>query len=406
MNASVFARQTMNSLILLLILATASACGSSDGTTATASPSTGADTSSGGGQDTAVVAAANVTSEVIHVQATALSITSEALGVVLKPDSCTASHKCPLVVVVGDSATPLYPKYTNGASQLAGALGVGMVIFNLPGTGEAQYIAGQKSDNDIGGPLHQAAVKNVLNLKSKADWVDPAKLGFVTIGNGLSPTVKAIKTYDALKSILFLIDVEGPIDRCAYSQAPADPDLQIGPDDGPGATPSTCHITDSSPHSAMYPAAHDGLPASIVCSEGAWPISKTAKNCADNAWWIEREAYGYLKDATYRYQRLQFQYDHSQPSYWSSRKAMEAVISSKSPYFQLNDMPACGAPFSDADCKGLPCWLSGGYGNGMAPAPYAGKNLIQVTPDGLFTQVLGGYLVRMLDTVSYPKCHG
>lgn len=388
-------------------MASCAACGSSDGggTSTTAATDASGNT---GGQDTTTTPAANVTSEVFHVQAVALGVTSEAVGVVLKPDTCSAAKPCPLVVVVGDLATPLYPKYTNGASQLAGALGVGMIVFNLPGTGEAQYIAGEKSHNDIGGPLHQAAVKNVMNLKSKADWVDPKRMGFITIGNGLSPTVKAIKTYDALKSILFLIDVEGPIDRCAYSQAPADPDLQIGPDDGPGATPSTCHITESSPHSAMYPPAHDGLPASIVCSLGAWPISKTAKDCTDNAWWIEREPYGYLKDAFYRYQRVQFQYDHSQPSYWSSRKAIEAVVSSKSPYFQLNNMPACSAPFSDADCKTVPndgCWLHGAFGNGMAPAPYAGNKLVQITPDALFTQVLGGYLVRMLDTVGAPKCH-
>lgn len=348
---------------------------------------------------------AKVSKEEFSVAVSALGVNSAAIGAVVRPDACTDASPCPLVVLIGDRSQAPYPKYVSGAEKLAGALKVGFVIVNLPGTGEAQYIAGEKTDDDIGGPLHQAAVKNVMNLKSKAAWVDPTRLGFVAIGTGLAPVVKSLKLYDALKTVAFVIDVEGPIDRCAYSQAAADPDKQIGPDDGPGATNSTCHITDKAPHSAMYPPAKDGKPASIVCSLGAWPISKTGKDCADNAWWTDREPYTYLKDAFYRYQRIQFRYDHALPSYWSSRKAIEALSGSKAKYFQLNNMPACAAPLSDDDCVGQPCWLQGAYGNGLIATPYTGADFVQITPDGLLTQVLGGYIARMLDTKGSPNCN-
>jgi hypothetical protein len=393
---------------LLLTALTALGCGETTTGPATPNPAdsaasvdSGGSGGGSGGGDATTLPAAKVSKEEFDLSiGPVLDVTTKAKGVVIRPDSCTASAKCPLVVVVGDHGASPYPAYLEGASQMAGALQVGVILFNLPGRGEAQYLSGSKKDDDIGGPLHYTAVRDVLKLKGKGDWMDTGRVGYVTIGTGLTPVAKALKTFGSvapMNQVKFLIDVEGPVDRCDYSQAAADETLGIGPEAGPGVSEGACHVSSGAPLSAMYPPGKDGKPDSIVCSENAYPISKTGKNCTEGTWWSDREAFNYLKETNLRYQRLQFKYDHAMPGYWASRKAVQAVVSSKSPYFQINNMEACGPAFSDEDCAGLPCWLEGPWGNGIAPAPFAGADFKAITPTDLFTQVLPGYVARMLD---------
>jgi len=325
-------------------------------------------------------------------------------GVVLHPVACTLNDKCPLVVIVGDYDGNAYDTYVPAATKLAAGVNVNVVVFNLPGQGPgSKKSSGQ---DDFGGLWHETAAKEVMRFVAERPYVDKKRCGYLTIGAGLIPVVRALKVFgtSALSFVNFLIDVEGPTDRCAVSQAPQDDGKGIGPSDGAGASDSSCHFSAAAPHSAVYPAAQDGKPASIVCAEGAWPIAATGMTCSDNTWWSAREPYTYLGDLFTRYQRLQFTHDHRLPSYWSSRMAIKRVAGSKSRFFALNDMPPCQAPLTDDECVGQPCWLEGPYGNGLGPAPFSAGKLKPISIDSLFTQVLPGYVQRMIDDKTYPNC--
>ncbi|MBM4344553.1 MAG: hypothetical protein FJ100_14405 [Deltaproteobacteria bacterium] len=401
----------------------ASACGDpappAGGGTTTATDASTADAPAdgsgrtGGGADSAtgtadtILAGGPVETDELKVAITVLGDQALLKGVVIKPAACSETSKCPFIVVVGDYDHSAFPDYVPGAKQLAGALKVGLAVFNLPGLGAGS--GKSEGEDDVGGKYHQAAVKDVMHLKAAAKWVDGNRIGYLTIGTGLISVTKALKTFgttSTLKNVKFLIDVEGPVDRCSISQAPMDEAANIGPADGPGATDSSCHFSSSGggTHANMYPPKTGNKPASIVCAPGAWPITKTGAGCNDNSWWSERDPYTALKSANYRYQRIQFKHDHRLPSYWASRLAIQALASSPSKYFQLNNMEPCGAAWSDAECEGQPCWLEGPYGNGMVPAPYSDGGLVKVTFDALFTQVLPGYVKRMLDTEANKDC--
>jgi hypothetical protein len=331
-------------------------------------------------------------------------------GVVLVPAKCKPDKpedKCPLVVVVGDYDSDAYPAYEQPAMKMAAALPAVVVVFNLPGLGKGSKKS--EGEDDIGGDWHEAAVKQVMFLLSTRKYVDPARTGYLTIGTGLIPVARAIKAFGptTLKNVQFLIDVEGPSDRCAISQAPQDDGKGVGPGDGEGATDTACNFgSGGATHSAMYPAAKDGNPASIVCAQGAWPITQTGKTCKENDWWLKREPANALKGSglPFRYQRIQFKHDHRLASYWASRILYKAVVASKSPWHTINDFQPCQNPPTDADCVGQPCWLEGDWGTGLAPAPYAGGKLKPLSLDALFTKVLPGYVQRVTDAKKFPNC--
>lgn len=334
-------------------------------------------------------------------------------GVVLHPAVCTDLAPCPLVVVVGDYDGDAFPSYQEPAAKMAAALPANVVIFNLPGLGQGSKRS--EGEDDAGGLWHESAVKEVMHLLSARKYVDKTRTGYLTIGSGLVPVTSALKTYGsgALSKVQFLIDVEGPTDRCAMSQAPEDKAKGVGPGDGAGASDSACKFDSFSPHSAMYPAAKDGKPASIVCSEAAWPITKVKSeadcpkdelpcNCA-SSWWAKREPRKSMNGLTQRYQRLQFKHDHRLPSYWSSRHAF-AAMGNKSKFYALNNLPPCESLPDDADCATFGCWLAGSHGNGLPPAPFAGTDLQAVSVDSLFAAILPGYVKRVTDEKAFPNC--
>ncbi len=324
----------------------------------------------------------------------------------VRPLDCTATAPCPLVIVVGDYDPAPYPLYTDPAKKLAALVHANVLLFNLPGTGDgAQQSSGT---NDYGGLWHMTTVQQLYKTQSITPGVDKTKVGFLTIGTGIVAVTAAFDAFPSdLASVNFVIDVEGPVDRCSMSQAPEDDAKKIGPGDGAGASDSACHFS-TAPHSAQYPPAQGGKPASIICAPGAWPITATGSGCDDNSWWIDREAYTKLQKVGARYQRLQFKYDHRLPSYWASRLALKAMASSASHYFALNNMPACST-VNDADCAtlesgGQSCWLSGSWGNGLASAPYGGADFQAISWDSLFSEVLPTYVNAILDTTTNPKC--
>ena len=329
-------------------------------------------------------------------------------GAVIRPASCTAAAPGPLVVIVPDRDASPWPNYAGPAALLAGNAKVVVAIFNLPGTGPGGLAS--KGTQDYGGTYHVTAVKEVMRVVLTRNYVDATKAGYISLGFGLVPVAAALKLFgpNSLKEVLFLIDVEGPVDRCSASASPEDTDKGIGPDHGPGASDTACHIDKDTSMAEVFPAGRGEVPTSVTCAPAAWPITKTGKDCTDD-WWSLREPATALKALPVRYQRLQFRHDHRQATPWSSRVAMSAVAQSKAcPYFGLNDMAPCQTPLSNATCAGLTggqqCWLEGTWGNGMAPAPYAAATLCEVTPEALFALVLPKYVARMVDTVAFKNC--
>lgn len=326
----------------------------------------------------------------------------------IQPTTCTSSAfaTCPLVIVVADHGQVALPDLLEPAKELAAVMELNVLVFNLPGTG----LGGNQSTgtNDIGGPWHTEALRQLVISQSKVKGVDAKKVGFLTIGTGLIAVAGAYYLYpSSLAATLFVVDVEGPVDRCSITQAPEDVTLGVGPGDGPGVTDASCHFT-SIPEATQYPVPQNGQPASVLCSAGAWPISESGEDCTSAAWWINREPYAHLQKVPARYLRLQFKYDHALPSHSASRLAMKSLGLSPSPYIQLNDMPACSG-ISDADCAtleaaGSSCWIKGPWGNGLPGASYIGKDYQAVSWHSLFAEVLPVYLYRAIDTKNYPKC--
>lgn len=343
----------------------------------------------------------------IQVKQDGQDFESALVGMFVHPLDCTKDKPCPLVIVVGDYDPPPLPTYADPVKKMAAVAHVNAIVFNPPGVGEGTNHS--TGTNDFGALWAVATVKQLLKLYSVDAAVDKTQVGFLTIGTGIIPVAAGFATYPTnFKDVAFVIDVEGPVDRCAISQAPADPSKNIGPGDGAGLSDSACHFnTPGASHSAQYPAAQDGKPASIVCAPGAWPITQSGSGCDDNSWWVEREPYAHMQKIAARYQRIQFQYDHRLPSHWSSRLAMKTMASSPSNFFVLNNMPGCST-LSDDQCATLSgdqsCWLSGDWGNGLPPAPYAGADFRPISWDSLFSEVLPDFVSRVVDTKGFPKC--
>lgn len=373
-----------------------------------ASDSGGGAQDSGGGQGAVV----NLTPVAIpvNVQETPTRKFQYTLtGRIARPVTCQAATPCQLIVVVADREVGPVPAWEGPAIKLAQATGAVVLIFNLPGMGSGGMISGDLSYNDYGGNHHVTAVKEAMRLtcSPSKDYIDQKRCGFLTVGFGLVPVARALQVHglNSLKFVQYLVDVEGPTDRCAISESPEDKAKGIGPDDGPGVTDTACNFSKTSPHSKTYPPAKDGKPASIVCSESAWPITKTGMDCSENIWWQNREPSRALQYIAPRYWRLQFKYDHRLPSHEASRTAIKSLVSSKSQFFALNLAGApCSSPPTDEACEGAGCWLEGDWGNGMAPAPYAGPDFKPVSLDDLFGKVVPKYVLWAADEAKVPNC--
>lgn len=352
-----------------------------------------------------------VANEDLSIAVQYLGGSSTVKGNVLVPTTCQKAAPCPLVVLVGGPDDSPRPTWVAPAQKLAASTETVVVIFNLPGTG----IGGHKSggENDLGGDLQATATKEVLRLVSERPYIDKTRVGYIGIGYGVVPAAAALNKFsqNSLNFVRFLIDVEGPSDRCAASEAQANPALSIGPDDGPGVSESSCNFGGQLSHAAAYPPANGDNPASIVCALGAWPITDTGIDCSDNSWWASREPARLLKTKGVKvhYQRLQFRHDHKLPSYHASRVMMTAIAGSGSTWFALNDMPPCSPPLSDDVCAGLleqcqRCWLEGTWGTGFGAAPYAGADHVEIDTTELLGDVLPRFVRRLTDLEASKKC--
>ncbi|MCB9738158.1 MAG: hypothetical protein H6747_02745 [Deltaproteobacteria bacterium] len=401
--------------LLVGVIAQLLGCGTDGDGGGAAGKDAGATVDSGGGNGcglpgSSFVAGPAVSTDDISIAVQHLGASVTVKGKLFLPSTCSKVAPCPLLVVVPDRDTSPIPQWQNGATRLAEATSSIVALWNPPGTG----IGGHKTggENDFGGELHAAATKEVMRLLSDRSQVDKTRCGYVTIGTGLLPAAAALRKFSqsSLGFVQFLLDVEGPSDRCAASQAPENPALSIGPDDGPGATESACNFTAEHGHAEAYPVASDTAPASIICAPGAWPITETGNDCKDDGWWSPREPARQLASAAVkvRYQRVAFRNDHRMASKHASRVMITAMAKSKSGWFTVNDMPPCQPVLDDASCEALAkscqrCWLEGTWGNGMAPAPYA-ADLAEITIDELLGDVLPRFVARVTDEKTNPAC--
>lgn len=319
-------------------------------------------------------------------------------GTILKPVTCQSATPCPAVVVIGDRDSDAHPAYQGPGTLLAKATESVVLIFNLPGTGSGALKS--QGPDDVGGDVQATAVKEATRIMKAKAYVDDDRVGLLTIGVGLVSAARALQIHGAnsLSFIHFLVDVEGPLDRCAISVAPANPEQGVGPGDGPGVSATACGF-DSIPQSAQYPPGVDGVPDAIVCSQSAWPISETGEFC-NTTWWSTREPAASLPklSTALRYQRVQFAVDHRLPTTNSARRAFKAMAASASSFYLVNDIKPCTPPFGEADCQNLGCWLDTEWGNGFGPAPFRpATGFREVSLDALFGKILPRFVDRMLD---------
>lgn len=284
------------------------------------------------------------------------------------PDGCDNATPCPAVVLVPDELMAGDEFFGEDIPKLlASEAGVIVVRFNPPGRG----IGSEKSDGleDYNGTTTQDALSDVLSaLDKNSDTND--RIGVISFGFGLSMAAGALGRFQAnkLEEVDFLIDVEGPVNRCFVTSAPFDPEAGVD-GDGPGVSNSRCGF-EIGPREGAFPVELDPAPPVLICHEKAFPIALTQKDCTDDAWWIDRDPWNQIKKMKGGYLRLQMKYDHWQASRWHALEAIYLAIQSggKIKYHQLNDVVS-NKPLhatGDTACLESGCFLDfEGLGNAI-----------------------------------------
>ncbi|GMV38561.1 MAG: hypothetical protein AMXMBFR64_02770 [Myxococcales bacterium] len=356
------------------------------------------DTGGGGGMD---APGTDVSGGGYVVNAQAMQIQSGGRTIHIRryvPQGCDATTPCPGVVLVPDGILGGDEFFGDDAPELlAGAAQVIVARYNPPARGTGTT----KSDGveDYNGKAGQDALKDVLLALDKSqDTTD--KIGVVSFGFGLSAASASLASYQPtnLKFVDWLIDVEGPVNRCYITQAASDADAGIT-GDGVGVTDSKCDfdkfgLTRDEAFPTSLP---QGAPKSLICSKGAFPINLTGKDCTEDLWWADREPKKFLSKLQGAYLRLQMKYDHVQPSRAGALVGVYyAIQSSALAWKQLNDVEA-NKPvhtWGDATCVQAGCYLSSDLGNALAFGTCQGTSCDG--DDNPFKAVMPGYKAMTL----------
>jgi hypothetical protein len=282
------------------------------------------------------------------------------------PESCTVESPCPTLFLVGDGLMGGDEYFgQQNPKELAAATGAIVITFNPPGRG----IAAQRSggEEDYNGVAAQDAFKSVITQSEKRQDTTE-KLGIISFGFGLSIATGALSRHGAtnLREIDFLIDVEGALNRCFITALPENPEAGIE-DDGPGANGTKCDFQEVDRESA-FPTGGPG-PKTVLCSEASPIIAATGNDCTKDSWWRDREPNKFIPNLRVAYQRIQFLYDHAQPSRWGSLLAIHYAIQGDDiPWNRLNNV-AKGTPLlavKDGPCVEQGCYLgNASKGNGF-----------------------------------------
>ncbi len=331
------------------------------------------------------------------------------------PEGCSDDSPCPLVVLVpGELASGDVFFEDEMPANLAAKLESVVVTYNPPGRGSGPRKS--QGEEDYNGPEGQDALSDVLNYMIK-NLKTNDRVGVVSFGFGLSAASGALGRFGPTKlaEVDFLIDVEGPVNRCFITASPLEVDGDID-GDGPGVNDERCDF-EIGPRAEAFPFdLPNGAPPSVICHEAAFPISLTGMNCTEDTWWGFREPSNYLSKMSANYLRLQMTYDHAQASRWSALEAIRyAIMSDDVEYHQLNDvqpgLPLHSSEYGDASCLTQGCYLDfAGLGNNLSwrecdevecdtvktPFAAAHEGLKSMSLELFFEHVLHQYVDRMV----------
>ncbi len=328
------------------------------------------------------------------------------------PQGCTSDHRCPGIVLVGD---PRVGGDVFFGAQLPGLLaaktGTVVLVYNPPGTGKG----GRRStgDEDQIGPLAIGALRAVTEQLVKTD-VTNDRVGIVAFGEGLLTAAATLAKFQEsnLQGVSFLIDVEGPANRCYATEHPTDPDAGIEAD-GPGPTQARCDF-DLAPRDKAFPFDMGPAPAPTVCNTAVYPLDAASTSCEDDDFWLQRDPKSTLRKLHGAYLRIQMKYDHARPTRWGALVATRhAAASPDVTWTQLNDVEPNTPVWKvgDESCATQGCYLDiPGLGNSIAwpscdelgctpsESPYAAAfdGFVPMSFDAFMLDVLPGFVTRMV----------
>jgi hypothetical protein len=157
---------------------------------------------------------------------------------------------------------------------LAAERGYVVVLFDADGRGNT---AGSEDDC---GHVQQDGLGALIEAVAALPYVDPTRIGLSTRSYGITMGSGVLARYPGLP-VRFLLDVEGPADRT---------------DTGHCDASNTGHLR---------------------------------RDCADDAWWSEREAATFMRQVAVPYLRLQHVSDHAQPDNLHCIKMVNAATSAQ-----------------------------------------------------------------------------
>jgi hypothetical protein len=323
------------------------------------------------------------------------------------PSDCIKDNPCPAVILVPDQLTPGIEQFSCCAGKLAEKLHSVVIIYNPPGRGVGGQVSG--GEEDFGGIVAQDALKDIANHYRKKGLVDADDFGIVSVGDGLADAAGAIARFHgtALEFVDWLIDIEGPTNRCYITQSPfyVPPDKQnYVNEDGPGVSTTRCDF-DLNMRKVKFPAGTssdgegtDGTPNSYICNKNAPVLLASGKECGDDNWWKEREAKTYLPDLLAHYLRIQFLHDHRQPTRFNAREALHWVTQSDAPSYQINNVSPDNnlKGYSEADLEKIGAYLKPKAGNGFGTDVFDDNDdFSPLSPQELYLSVLPSHINKM-----------
>ncbi len=325
--------------------------------------------------------------------------------------TCTDSTPCPLVVLIPDHLDAGLDTLTPHGASLARQLKSVVAIYNAPGRGSGWDKS--SGEEDFHGISSQDALVRVIKEASMLSFVDPERVGMVCVGFGLSAAVGALGRFHetGLAEVDFLIDVEGPTNRCFMSQSPFAVNQSEGwyiNEDGTGwQSPGRCDF-DLHSRKEKFPSGTSadgkgtdgGTPNSYICSKYAFPLAQAGVTCDDDDFFKTREPKVLLNRIGVHYLRLQFLYDHEQPTRMASLEAIHfASTNTNIKSIQLNNLPLDQpnlAQYSEKQLLDAKAFLSiKGVGNGFGTGAYSEGAHSVITAQELWLTVLPGYIKRM-----------
>ncbi|MBM4352665.1 MAG: hypothetical protein FJ109_02550 [Deltaproteobacteria bacterium] len=323
------------------------------------------------------------------------------------PSDCIKDSPCPAIVLVPDQLMPGIEQFSCCAGELARKMHAVVVTYNPPGRGSGGQLSG--GEEDFGGTVAQDALKDVANHFRKKGLVDADDFGIISVGDGLADAAGAIARFHgtSLDFVDWLIDIEGPTNRCFITQSPfyhpPEKERRVN-GDGPGVSTTRCDFN-LNLRKEKFPAGTssdgkgtDGTPTSYICNTSSPVLLASGKECGDDKWWQSREAKTYLPDISVHYLRIQFLHDHRQPTRYNAREALHWVTQSDAPTYQINNVSV------DSNLKGYGeeelvkagVYLKPKAGNGFGTDVFDDNgDFSQLTPEELYLSVLPSHIKKM-----------